>query len=314
MRDFLTSISDVTLSPSNFRHPGMITVNERKALYYLAQNHYKGNGIILDAGVFLGASTLCLAAGLRDNHRFTERLIAQKPIHSYEMGIWNSKDFDRYVQSEEVLALIGGRIPEDGEDFTPILEELIRQKTGLVTFHWGDFTQSTTPEESVSIEIAFYDLLKTYERDWFAFQTFGPRYLPGQTVVVQQDYFYEGAIWARIRQEFLGDHFEFLGAVETTAFWRLTKEIPDDFFLYDPLLTLDNPTLVSFLEVASERTSDGRHQVASQLGIVDFLLERNQFTLAERKLSNIYSRFQPAVIPSRLKRALQIREKLIFEH
>ena len=76
MTDFLTSISDVTLSPSNFRHPGMITVNERKPLYYLAQNHYKENEITPGAGVFLGASTLCLAAGLRDNNRFTERLIA----------------------------------------------------------------------------------------------------------------------------------------------------------------------------------------------------------------------------------------------
>ena len=81
------------------------------------------------------------------------------------MGIWNSKDLDRYIQSEEVLALIGDRIPEDGEDFNPILEKLIRQKTGLVTFHRGDFTQSTTPDEGVSIEIAFFDLLKTFERD-----------------------------------------------------------------------------------------------------------------------------------------------------
>src|SRR5690606_38881587 len=47
-------------------HPGMTSRREKSMLYWLARNHYAGDGLIVDAGLFLGASTNAFAAGLKD--------------------------------------------------------------------------------------------------------------------------------------------------------------------------------------------------------------------------------------------------------
>ena len=46
---------------------GMLGLEERKLLYQLARNIYTGEGAVVELGAFCGASTCCLAAGLRDN-------------------------------------------------------------------------------------------------------------------------------------------------------------------------------------------------------------------------------------------------------
>ena len=42
----------------------MLTMSERKLLIALARDYYTGDGIIVDAGCFLGGSTLSLCAGI----------------------------------------------------------------------------------------------------------------------------------------------------------------------------------------------------------------------------------------------------------
>ncbi len=46
------------------KHPSMMSPGEKQFLYGIARNYYTGHGRIIDAGVFLGASTLCLGQGL----------------------------------------------------------------------------------------------------------------------------------------------------------------------------------------------------------------------------------------------------------
>ena len=46
---------------------GMLGLDERRLLYHLARNSYTGEGSVVELGAFCGASTCCLAAGLRDN-------------------------------------------------------------------------------------------------------------------------------------------------------------------------------------------------------------------------------------------------------
>ena len=47
------------------QHVGMITLEERFALFRLAREHADGRGVIVDAGIFLGASTVCFSLGLQ---------------------------------------------------------------------------------------------------------------------------------------------------------------------------------------------------------------------------------------------------------
>src|SRR5262245_14469432 len=61
--------------------PGMLTRAERQFLYFAAREFYSGSGEIVDAGAFLGASALALAAGLHDNRTVRHKA---KRISSYD--------------------------------------------------------------------------------------------------------------------------------------------------------------------------------------------------------------------------------------
>ena len=58
---------------------GMLRAGERKLLYTLAAKEFRGDGHIVDAGAFAGASAFCFGAGLRENDRISSRL---EVIHS----------------------------------------------------------------------------------------------------------------------------------------------------------------------------------------------------------------------------------------
>lgn len=48
-------------------------------LYYLARHDFAGEGVIADMGTYLGSSTMCFAAGLR------ERSFRGPIIHTYDL-------------------------------------------------------------------------------------------------------------------------------------------------------------------------------------------------------------------------------------
>ena len=47
--------------------PAMMSLPERHYLYGLASRFYEGRGRIVDAGVFMGSSTVCFGRGVKDN-------------------------------------------------------------------------------------------------------------------------------------------------------------------------------------------------------------------------------------------------------
>src|SRR5262245_55533970 len=68
--------------------PSMMSVAERRFLYGLAAKYYSGEGIIVDAGIFLGASTMCFGTGLRENRNLEEAVTKWGcPVVSFERGI-----------------------------------------------------------------------------------------------------------------------------------------------------------------------------------------------------------------------------------
>ena len=60
---------------------GMLGLEERKLLYHLTRNIYTGEGAVVELGAFCGASTCCLAAGLRDNPRAAGHRVDSRFTH-----------------------------------------------------------------------------------------------------------------------------------------------------------------------------------------------------------------------------------------
>jgi cephalosporin hydroxylase len=196
--------------------PTMLLDDELRLLEFVAENWYQGQGAIVDAGCFLGGSTLALASGLRKNLARHNQPEAAR-IHSFDL--FEIEDWTRGVY-----------FPEDrqaGETTRPIFDANIADFAPLITVHEGDITKAILPADP--IEILFVDVAKHWTVcDWITEHMF-PRLIPGKSLVIQQDYLYHHWVsWLHITMEYYADHFEILCDTEhNSVAFLLTKPFED---------------------------------------------------------------------------------------
>lgn len=281
--------------------PSMMTVEEKSLLFHLARDHYTGQGAIVDAGLFLGASTEAFSQGLK-----TAGKAAPGIIHAYDIALWNSAGFDKYLEHPDVINKAGAIAYKDGEDYFPLLQRLLAQHLDLIDFRIGDIVKEVRADGPV--EIAFFDCLKNYERDWAVFKALGPHYIPGKTFVIQQDYFYEDAIENKVRQEFLSPYFDFIGNYASSGVFRLQRAIPPQYFEADPVLHLSVDERAALLKQAAARIAPGKYQMYAALATVRFLAREGH---REQALEE-FERLEQEILGSKLAspRALQVAATL----
>ncbi len=191
--------------------PTMLVPDELRLLHHLTANVYRGEGAIIDAGCFLGGSTIALADGLRRNPRGL-----RGPIHSY----------DRFEVEEYMRGTFFPAGTETGASFRAQYENNIAPWASLVEVHAGDITQQ--PWNGGPIEILFIDLAKHWRVcDWITWQFF-PHLIPGRSLVVQQDYLYHHWVgWLHVTMELYADCFEYVCDTEVNSVVFLnTKKVP----------------------------------------------------------------------------------------
>ncbi|MEM6756420.1 MAG: tetratricopeptide repeat protein [Planctomycetota bacterium] len=224
-------VSDVEVPEAIYDTPGMIFPGERTLLYRLAKEHYTGQGAIVDAGMFMGASTVCFGHGLRNNPRaaeIAEQAKAFKPIQGYELGT-----FPAPPGREGETRSLGNATYQLGVPFVDKIQQNVAPYNDLVETHIGDLHDFTW-DRGRPIEICFIDVAKTASLNQHVFEQFFPAFIPGVTLVVQQDYYFDRLPWIKVLQGFLADHFESLGQVGPTGLFRCTSAIPADKLAVDP--------------------------------------------------------------------------------
>src|SRR5262245_45522296 len=102
----------------------MMSKEEVAFLYNLARSFYTGRGVIVAAGIFLGASTLAFGNGVRENPAAPRALNDSKPIHSYDLCVTDAGMMRQIARRRNALALEGHSFAE-GESFEPYLREAI---------------------------------------------------------------------------------------------------------------------------------------------------------------------------------------------
>lgn len=192
---------------------------------------------------------------------------------------------DRYIDQieQEVLRILSPLAA--GSSFESLIRKLIHPYRDQVELVIGDILTAAPADQD--IEIAFFDCLKNSERDAKAFRAFYPRFVPGHTIVLQQDYFYESAAANKIRQEFLAPHFEYLGQVATTAVFKNTSPIPSNFFDEDPLPDLSLEDQVAFLRRAAARATSDKTRILTELSILEHLIDQKAFSEALLELDRL---------------------------
>ena len=198
---------------------GMVGPEERACYYWLGRNWHSGRGAIVDAGCFLGASTFCFAAGAADAGRraFNGRKLVQaydyfKVVDTY-VGEAISRDF---------------RPVGDGDSYLDIFETQTAPYRDMIQTHAGDFL--THKWHGDPIEILFIDIAKTADLNAHACGEFLPHLIPGQSVIVQQDYYHCWHPYIHITMEYLDGEVELVDdhVPHQSAVWRLVKPIPKE--------------------------------------------------------------------------------------
>ena len=244
-------------------HPGMISAQERNLLYTLAANHYSGSGCIIDAGIFLGASTMAFAHGLRKHGFGAESSQSAPAIESFEKGVVGA-NFERFARKADLPML------SIGENYEELLRHLMEPIHKEINLHVGDildFDRSLLG----NIEICFLDILKSKQITAYCMKTFLPRLLPG-AYLIQQDYFFDELPFIKYSMEAVASHFEYLGEVRSSSLFRLTRtldegDLPTDY--EDP----PDEEKLQLHRKAERRTKDPYRQYLMQLSRTRLLVE-----------------------------------------
>ena len=230
--------------------PTMLLPSEIQLLYSIAQSYYSNTGVIVDAGCFLGGSTLALATGVMDNEHLNS-YPSEHVIYSYDTFI---------VQSW----MIGQYFSPGTQTFEPHFRSNISPYSSLVSVFSGDVTTASLPVRD--IEILFIDLAKHWTLSDYIVQNFFPRLIPGKSLVIQQDYlfhYYSG--WLPVVMEYLSDYFELIDhTVQNSAVFFYKNQAPLDLLSQYMTQSLSRHEMQKLSDRAIQRFDRPQQLILSQ--------------------------------------------------
>jgi hypothetical protein len=175
-------------------NPGQIEVAERMLFYWLARNCYTGAGEIVEIGALLGASSSCFARGILDNPGIREKRNRLHVFDKFETFPDHAGDF--FPRS-------GVTGYKAGDDFSPLYRKFMRPYAKVITVTKVDIADITWSGQP--IEILFVDCAASAELGERVIQVFYPYLIPGVSLVVDQDYFFQRAWWLTCKSAALID-------------------------------------------------------------------------------------------------------------
>jgi predicted O-methyltransferase YrrM len=196
---------------------GMLGDEERRALFWLAENYYAKKGCIVDAGAYAGASAFCLASGLAKR---ADLSLEEPVIYSYDF--FEAKD--GYVASQLAKDFGQGEI---GDGYLDKFELQTKKHRHIIHAISGDFLQQRW--NGKPIEFLFVDMAKTKDLNAHVVREFFPHLIPGHSLVIQQDFYFCWHPYIHITMEFFKDYFEVIDRrLDQSRLYFYKKKIPDD--------------------------------------------------------------------------------------
>lgn len=243
-------------------HLTMLTDEEVCYLHWLARDHYRGEGEIIDAGCLLGASTVAFASGLENNPHIVD---TRQRIHSY----------DRFIYEEYMANISPANSIIQGEFLLPYFESNTRTYSENIQVYAGDLLQQNWNGEP--IELLFIDVAKSWELSNHIVNQFFRSLIPGHSIVVQQDYFWPGMHWIQLTMQFLSPYFEPIHACEyNTLAFRLDKRIPSELLEIDYSKHFSPRKAVELMDQAIAQQT-GIHWLYVNTAKIGLLIELQQY-------------------------------------
>ena len=198
----------------------MLSSFELSILFALAKDYWRGEGEIVDLGCLYGLTTRCFAEGIKLNELVPE---SQKKKRIYAYDLFLAQEYEWWTQCSQTIHA-GSWFDEFLAVNQDELAYIVPCPGDLLKMNWG-----TTP-----IEILMIDAAKSWLLNHFVISRMFPRLIPGQSVVVQQDYMHYNEYWVAITMEYFDDYFKPLDFVYgASGLFLATKAIPEEVAAYD---------------------------------------------------------------------------------
>jgi hypothetical protein len=199
-----------------FGVPSMLSFDERVLLHWAAREGLGAVGATVDAGCYLGGSTLSLGFGLREANEDAVEGVPRR-VHSFDLFVVGA-DWEHIYYPDDFPFEVGKNIISLYERHIAPIRELVQIYHGdLLGFRWAGEPISTL----------FIDVAKSFQLSDHVVEQFFPSLLPN-AVVVHQDLVHWGHPWCAIVMEMLSDYVEFLGHVFfSSAVYRVRESIPE---------------------------------------------------------------------------------------
>jgi hypothetical protein len=192
----------------------MLSVSELKMLLWSAEHISLEQGCIVDAGCFLGGSTMALCRGLARNRAVGDK---QKKIVVYDMFITPNEGYS--------LNAIGrGRRP--GDSVRDLFDLNLVNYAPFLDVREGDFLQQYGPSDAV--HLCFVDIAKTWEVNDHIVKILFGKLVPGTSILIQQDYNDHSCPWVNLTMARFADHFDYLCDVAGSRVYSYKSAIPSE--------------------------------------------------------------------------------------
>jgi hypothetical protein len=222
--------------PETFAVPSMLGNDERRLCFSLSRDTFSGEGAIVDAGAFLGGSTMAFATGLLARSALPRRSV----LHSFDNFLLDAYSIKHYIDT------IRDGPRAVGDSCYDLFARNIASVASFVTLHKGDIRKIGW--DGSPIEILFLDIVKGKDINDLVLRDFFPALIPEHSVLIQQDYIHEGHFWIHITMEYLREYFTFVEFVEySSTVYLLNKPIPRDVLegcMWNTLTTSDKLRLM----------------------------------------------------------------------
>jgi len=193
--------------------PTMLSIHEKRMLHWLARELFlNDDSCIVDAGCFLGGSTMALASGLSKNPYLTQK---ECLIHTYDMFVT--------PRDQCSIELIGGT-KTPGESFLDLFVDFLGNYKQYVMVHAGNFCCAPAPYKT--IDLLFVDICKNWDLNDVVIDRFFPKMIPGRSFLIQQDYNDHSCPWVNLTMAYYKEYFMHLATVNGSNLYLYTKQIP----------------------------------------------------------------------------------------
>lgn len=193
---------------------GFISAAESAHFTDVVRNTFSGEGVIVDAGCFVGSSTLALCRGL--------------PALRSATGNPLVIAIDRFVATDQYLVEHFSSRALDvrfGECFLDVFLRNVADFTRYIEVRAGELVRVGRIE--LPIEVLVIDIAKSAGLNAYILTNWFKNLIPGHSRVIQQDFYAPSHLWIAVTMGALIDHFVISDVkVGESATFRLEAAIP----------------------------------------------------------------------------------------